>query len=85
MLLQCENQLFKKVLVKLIIFRPERFMVSHRTINTEDPRLVNFLRLHDRVNPVFLPFFQLSARLLRLNKLLLVFTEVLSADVFYFV
>lgn len=56
MLLQSENQFFKQVLVKLIILRPERFMVSHRTINTEDARLVDFLRLHDRVYPVFLPF-----------------------------
>lgn len=85
MLLNSENQLLDRVLQERLILTSLRFTLLDPRINTEQSRLVHFLRLNQRVDPALLAILQRLNQLLLLHQMFLIFGEIVCAHIFNFV
>lgn len=85
MLLHRENQLLEDVPKELVVFCPGDLTFFHPCVDREQTRLIELLWLQQGVDPVFLSPFEYFHLLLCLDELLLVLTEVTSANVLYFI
>ena len=66
---------------ELQVFKTSELSFLDPGVNREKARLIYFLRLNQSVDPVFLPRLQGSHHLCLVEQVLLIFTEVLCADV----
>jgi len=84
-LLHGEDQLLENVFVELVLVSPRDLGLLQPRVDTEQPCLVEFLRLQQCVDPVFLALVEHLDLVLLLDERVLVLAEVGGADILYLV
>ena len=75
-------KLLKSVSHELQVFETRQFTLLYPCIYGEEACLINFLWLYQSIDPILLPLLQRLDHLSLMQKVLLIFAEVLGANVF---
>ena len=75
-------KLLKSVSHELQVFETRQFTLFYPCIYGEEACLINFLWLYQSIDPILLPLLQRLDHLSLMQKVLLIFAEVLGANVF---
>ena len=81
MLLHRVDQLLKRVPHELQVLQPCQLALLDPCIDREQPRLIDLLRLDQRIHPVLLPLLQRLHHLSLVQEVLLVLAEVLGTHI----
>jgi len=81
MLFQGKDKLFHHIFEELIVVSSGSFRLFNPSINREQSCLVEFLRLHQSSDPVFLPLLEILNDFLLVHQMFFVFTKVLSTNI----